>query len=238
MNMKKVFLASTFSTALILSGCGGGGGDDATQVVADLTVTISGQITDLNDLPLSGVAIEGIYNNPGDPLNPSTNSDASGNFSIELLKGDAVYLRATKATYTTINSGKWAYNTDESGFNFGIPLQAETQAVIDAAYGIGTAALADKAWLVVDVVSATNGNEINNQSITVSVTLEKNVYTACDGSDSGASATIAPPCNPSRPGPMYIASSVAAANVNVTVATETQTAVLRKGEITYLEFEQ
>ena len=236
MNMKKIFLASACSSAIILSGCGGGGGD-ATQVVADLTVTISGQITDSADSPLPGVAIEGVYNNPGDPLNPSTNSNNNGNFSIDVLKSDAVYLRATKATYATLNSAKWTYNADEMGFDFGMPDTTEAQAIIDAAYGAGTA-LADKAWLVVDVVNAANGNEINNQSIAVSPAPEDEVYTACTGFDSGASATIAPPCNPSRPGPMYIASFAASATVNVTVATETQTAVLTKGEITYLDFEQ
>lgn len=237
MNMKKVFLASTFSTMLILSGCGGGGGGgDTTQVVDDLTVTISGQITDSYGLSLPGVTIEGVYNNPGDPLNPSTSSDNNGNFSIEVLKGDVVYLHATKATYATINSGKWAYNANESGFDFGIPTTIEAQDAINLLFASNTPNLADKAWLVVDVISAANGNDVAGQTITAvpapATTAE--AYPDCNGVP-GATSTIA--CT-NRLSPMYMAYFDAGTNVSVTVAAETQTAVLRKGEITYLEFEQ
>ena len=80
--------------------------------------------------------------------------------------------------------------------------------------------------------------EVNNQTITISVPFEKEVYTACDGSDSGASATNGAPCDPDRQGPMYIASFISTTEAQVTVGTETQTAPLRMGEITVLEFEQ
>ena len=233
--MNKIILASVFSSAFILSACSSSS-DDVAQIIGDEFVNISGQITDLNDAPLSGVAIEGVYTDPGAPLNPTTTSAATtGNFSLPVIKGDAFYLRGTKATYTTLNSAKGALSVDEAGFDIGIPTEIEAQGVIDAAYGAGTA-LATQAWLVVDVSDA--AGEVNNQTITISVPFDKEVYTACDGSDSGASATNGAPCSPDRQGPMYIASFNSTTEAQVTVGGETQTAPIRMGEITYLEFEQ
>lgn len=77
--MKKIILASALGAAVILSGCGGGG-DDAAQVIADEFISISGKISNLNDMGESGVVVQGVYSSPGDVLNPTITTDSSGNF--------------------------------------------------------------------------------------------------------------------------------------------------------------
>jgi len=233
MNMKKIFLVGAFSSLLILSGCGSSGGGGG--AVVDL-VTVSGQITDLSDISLQGVTIEGIYNNPGDPLNPTTTSDANGNYSFKVLKGDAVYLQARKATYTTMNSGKEALNANEPGFDIGMPTSIEAQDVINLVFTATTPNLADKAWLVVEVVSATTGEDVGGETIIAASTPAEEVYMNCFDALSGGSVTIAGCMTITTP--MYMAYYDAGTVTTVTVGAETQTAVLRKGEVTILEFEQ
>jgi hypothetical protein len=231
--MNKILIASAFSSALILlSACSS---DDAAQVIADLEVTVSGKTTDINDAPLAGVAIEGVYTDPGGLLNPRTTSDAGGNFSFKVLKGDAFYLRGTKATYTTMNSAKGALSVDEAGLDIGIPTLFEAQDVINLVFMGAPPLLAEKAWLVVDVVSAANGNDVPGQTITAASTPDGEVYPSCNGAP-GSTETIAGCAD--RPSPMYMAYYNAAIETTVTVGNETQTAPIRMGEITYLEFEQ
>ena len=229
--MKKILLVSAFSSALILSACSS---DDAAQIIADEFVTVSGLTTNVDGAVLSGVDIEGVYTDPGGLLNPTTKSaTTTGIFTLPVIKGDTFYLRSTISGYATVNSAKGALSANEAGVEIGIPTESEAQSVIDAAYGAGTA-LETKAWLVVDVSDA--AGEVNNETIGVSIPLDHEVYTNCDGSDSGATATVA--CLPDRQGPMYIASFISTTEAQVTVGTETQTAPLRMGEITVLEFEQ
>ena len=232
--MNKIILASVFSSAFILSACSSSS-DDAAQIILDEFVTVSGKITDMNDGILSGVAIEGVYTDPGGLLNPSTKSDASGNFSLQVLKGDAFYLRGTIATYATMNSAKGALSVDEVGFDIGIPTETEAQDVINLVFTDVTPNLADKAWLVVDVVTAANGDDVSGQTITAASTPDAEVYPDCDGAPTSG-PTIAG-CT-DRSTPMYMAYYDATIETTVTVGSETQTAVIRKGEITYLEFEQ
>ena len=95
--------------------------------------------------------------------------------------------------------------------------------------------LVNKAWLVVDIEDE-NGDEVNGQTITSTISPADEVYTECDGADSGLTATTGP-CPSGRPSPMYIAYFDAAVEANITVGSETQLAPIRMGEITYLEFE-
>ena len=233
--MKKILLVSAFSSALILSACSSS--DDAVQIIDDLEVTVSGKTTDINDGVLPGVAIEGVYTDPGGLLNPTTTSDATtGNFSLSVIKGDAFYLRGTKATYATINSAKGALSANEAGLEIGIPTEIEAQAIITLAFANNTPDLVDKAWLVVDVELAANGDEVDGATIAPLPAPDAFVYTDCNGVDTSNIATEAP-C-PNRPGPMYIAYYNASTEITVTVGSETQTAPIRTGEITVLEFEQ
>ncbi len=232
--MKQLFLASILGSALVLSGCGGAS-DAVNDLVDNLNVTVSGTVTDSMDNPLAGVKVEGVYASPGDALNPVDSTDASGNFSIKILKNNAAYLQLSKQGFVTMNMPKKALNADMTGINLGLPTTEEAQGVLTAAYGT-TIALSSRAWLAVDVVDA-NGDEVGGQSISVSgATAEKQVYTSCTGIDSMGTTTVGP-C-PDRPSPMYVSSFTAGATVTVGVGAETQTAVLRMGEVTYLEFEQ
>ena len=234
--MNKILLASAFSSALILSACSSS--DDPAQIIADLEATVSGIITSINDVGESDVAIEAVFTDPGGLLNPKTTSDTGGNFSLQVLKGDDFYLQATKNGFATINSARTTIIADETGLEFGIPTLLEAKTVIDTAFAPAVIVLADKAWLVVDVADV-NGDEVTGISISSVPGPIDAVYTLCDGTDSGVNVTAgALPCNPDRPASMYIAYYDATMEVSVTVGSETQTAPVRMGEITELEFVQ
>lgn len=235
--MKNILLVSAFSSALILAACSSSS-DDAAQIIADEFITVSGKTTDISDtpLPLQDVAIAGVYGAPGGLLDPTDTSGADGSFSLQVIKGDPFSLRATKADYATLNSARAALSANETGVEFGIPTEIEAQAVITLAFASATPDLADKAWLVVDVALAANGDEVNGATIVPIPAPDAFVYTDCSGADISNIATEAP-C-PNRPGPMYIAYYNSATEILVTVGGETQTAPVRMAEITVLEFEQ
>ncbi len=232
--MKKIIIASVLGITVILSGCGGGG-DDATQLVPQEFYTISGKISNLNDTGEPGVVVEGVYSSPGDVLNPTTTTDSSGDFSLQVLKNDAVFLRATKDSFATINSAKAPLNVNVSGLDIGMPTGDEAQFVIDTAFDTDTTLLENVAWLVVDIEDA-NGDGVVGETITSTISPADEVYTDCGGADSGLTTTMGP-CPSGRPSPMYIAYFDAAGEANITVGSETQLAPIRMGEITYLEFE-
>lgn len=232
--MKNILLVSAISSVLILSACSS---DDAAQIIADEFVNVSGQITNISDVAESGVAIEGVYTDPGGLLDPTTTSDANGNFTLSVIKGDSFYLRSTKSTFATVNTARTTLSVAETGVELGIPTTVEAQGVIDAALGASTTPIVNKAWLVVDVADAT-GTELNAVAISSIPGPIVVVYTKCDGTDSGGNVTADAPCIPDRSGPMYIAYFDTAVEASVTVGSETQTAPVRMGEITVLEFEQ
>jgi hypothetical protein len=232
--MKNIILASALGSALILTGCGGGD-DAATTFVAQEFVSISGKISNLNDTGEPDIFVEGVYSSPGDPLNPTTSTDSNGDFSLDVLKGDAVFLRAIKDSFATINSAKSPLNVNVSGLDIGMPTGAEAQSVIDTAFGADTTLLENVAWLVVDIEDE-NGEAVVGETITSSVSPTDEVYTDCNGADSNTTVTTGP-CPGGRPSPMYIAYFDAAVEANITVGSETQLAPIRMGEITYLEYE-
>ena len=94
----------------------------------------------------------------------------------------------------------------------------------------------NKAWLIVDVTDAA-GDEVNGQVITSSIPVGDEVYTDCDGTDSGLTETTGAPCADERASPVYIAYYDAAAQADISVAGTTQVTPLRMGEITALQFE-
>ncbi|MBT8134477.1 MAG: hypothetical protein KJO03_08200 [Gammaproteobacteria bacterium] len=232
--MRNIILVGALGAAAILSGCGGSS-DDTAQFVPQEFVSISGKISNLNDTGEPDIFVEGVYSSPGDSLNPTTSTDSSGNFSLDVLKGDAVFLRATKDSFATINSAKSALNVNVSGLDIGMPTGDEAQSVIDTAFGADTTPLENVAWLVVDIEDE-NGDEVSGQTITSTVSPADELYTECDGTDSGLTATTGP-CPSGRQSPMYIAYFNAAVEANITVGSETQLAPIRMGEITYLEYE-
>jgi mono/diheme cytochrome c family protein len=228
-NKATIILACTLGL-VNLQGCSS---DDVADAIADEFITVSGTMTDINGAALEGVNVEGVYTDPGAVLNPSDDTDANGDFSLQVLKNDVVYLRATKSTYATVNSAKEALSASVTGLDIGIPSETEAKTVIDTALGASTTPLANEAWLVVDIEDA-NGDQVSGQSVISTRTPSYEVYTDCDGTDSGGSVTVA--CPAGRDVPMYIAYFDATGDSNIKVGTETQTAPLRMGEIVALEF--
>lgn len=218
--------------ALLQSGCSS---DDVAQAIADEFVAISGKISNLSDTGEPDVEVEGVYSNPGDALNPTKTTDVSGNFSLQVLKNSAVYLRATKSSFATINSAKAPLNASVTGLDIGMPTVVQAQSMIDTAFDASTPPLQNHAWLVVDVVDPV-GEGVSGQTITSSITPTEFVYTECNGTDVGATATTGP-CPTGRTSPMYLAYFDAASEASITVGGETQTAPIRMGEITALEYE-
>jgi len=207
--------------------------DPATVTLTIELVSISGTIFDLGNTGEQDVDVEGVYTNPGDLQNPVTTTDADGVFSMQVFKDDAVYLHASKTSFATINTARTSLNADVTGIERFMPTEAEAQAVIDTAFDAPL--LVNHAWLMVDVEDA-NGNEVSGHTVSSIPAPVAEVYTDCDGADSGGDATTGP-CEPDRQGTMYIAYFDSTAETSVTVDTETQTAPVRMGEITFLEFE-
>lgn len=233
-NKAVYLLAGIIGVSLNLTGCGGSS-DDVAQVIADEFVTVSGKVTNLNDTGEPDVRLEGIYDAPGDILNPKTDTDTNGNFSLSVLKDDAVFLQARKSGFAIVNSQKVALATNVTELDIGLPTEGQAQDVIDNAF-TSMPALQNHAWLVVEIEDA-NGDGVSGQTVSVnSATVAGEVYTECDGTDGGATSTTGP-CPSDRVSPMYIAYFDVASEATVTVGSETQTAPIRMGEITALEFE-
>lgn len=230
-----VYCVSIILISLWFTACSSSG-DDAAKIIADEFVTISGTINDINNTPEPDVSVEGVYSNPGDPLNPviTTDDNAVSNFSIEVLRNTAVFFRAEKSTYAIINTAKAPFSADVTGVEVGIPTETEARAVINNAFE-SDPDLVNHAWLVVDVIDAT-GNEVYDQSISSTLAPVDEVYTNCDGMDSGMTETTGAPCA-DRQGPMYIAYFDVTGETVVSVGVEQQMAPIRMGEITALEFE-
>lgn len=223
------WLIAALASMQILSACSS---DEVEAVINDETVKVSGIIRGESDAPLGGVTVKAIYSD-NDPLNPSTTTAPDGTFSLTVLKNIAFSLQASANNYITLNSEKAASDTDITDVDFGLPTTAQAQQVIDDALGVNTTPLGNVAWLVVDVFDA-NGNEVGG--VTISTNADAEVYTACDGTDSTGTMTVAP-CVEDR-AVMYIAYFTSAGDISVTVAGDTKTAPVRLGEITLVEFEQ
>lgn len=228
------FLACITGLVFILSACSS---DDAAQVIADEFVNISGTITTSIPGDEVGVAVKGIYSD-NDPLNPSTTTGAGGVFSLPVLKNRAVSVQASKAGFATLNSAKEEFSVNEPGANAELPTTAEAEGAILTAFGAGPT-LAGQAWLAVDVLDANTGDDIAGIAISTTGTPVGVVFTTCTGGDSGLAVTVVDdvPCN--RDGPMYFAYfDTDSTEVTVSDGTTQQLAPVRRGEVTFLEFEQ
>ena len=230
-------LACLLGAAYLVAACSS---DDTAQIVADESVTITGTINNLGDPAeaVSGVEIEAVYGSPGDALNPVafSNSNAVNNFSLEVFSNTPFFLHATKDTFATINTARTALNADITVDPVEIPTVDQAQSIIDTAFS-STVQLSDYAWLVVDVVDV-NDNGVIGKTISIPPTFETfgETYTNCDGTGSTGGETTGP-CPEGRQAPMYIAFFDKFGEVSITVGGQKQTAPIRKGEITVLEFE-
>ena len=230
-NKAGLILTSIMGGLFILSSCSS---DDAAQIIADEFISISGKITSsANPTGEEGVTVKGIYSD-GNILNPSTTTIADGTYSLDVLKNTPVSAQASKSTFATLNSAKEALSANETGFDVEMVASTDAEAAIATVFPGPT--LAGQAWLAVNVVDASDV-EVNGVAISTTGSPTDTAATACDGTDSGGDVTVAP-C-PTRGGPMYFAYFDAdSIEVTVTAGSASQLAPVRRGEITYLEFEQ
>lgn len=232
------FLVSITGLVLILSACSS---DDVSQVFADEFITIRGTIfSTAKPEPgpgEAGVKVEGIYSD-NNPLNPEDVTVTGGVFSLDVLKNTAVSLRASKNGFATLNSAKEALSVDILDADFELATTAEAETMLSDAFG-GGPWLDGQAWLAVNVLDANTGAEIAGVAISTTGSPFNVVYTNCAGNDVGATATLVDvtPCN--RDGTMYLAYFDAdSTEVTVSDGTSSQLAPVRRGEVTFLEFEQ
>ena len=236
------FFAGVLALTFVLAGCSSSSSSSPTTTPATATVTVSGTVTNLALVPEPGVAVEGVYTTPGDAGNTTATTDASGNYTLTVETNRAVYIRFTKAGFLTLNSEKGTLTTNETGNDIEYPTTTETQALIDVAWQVkGTnPQLGNHAWLAVDVTDALD-NEVNNESITSVPAVTDEVYTECDGTDSGGNVTTGATRPADRQAPMYIGYFDATADASVSAAptsNDTRIAPVRMGEFTFVDFAQ
>jgi cytochrome c5 len=205
---------------------------DDTPVTDDLTdITVSGVITDSNAVPLTGVAVQGVYISSS-AVNPSTSTDTDGGFALTLEANTAFYLSGAFLGYATLNSEVLNTSVSIAGLDIEMPRSPEVEAIIEAAFPTAGLAIVNHAWLAVDIEDD-NGNQISGKAITPDIEPSGFAYTNCDGSPRDDNTTIA--CA-DRDGPMYIAYYDAAAETTVTALEQTKTAPLRIEQVTALEY--
>ena len=236
-NKLRHLLPGLFVSFLMLPACSS---DDVQKIVDEVVgdVTVSGQLTSsANPSGEQDVSVKGIYGGVlGDT--DSVTTDASGMYSLVILKDTPVSLQASKTGFVTLNSATDSLSADESGFDI------EMVTVDDANDAIDQVFPAQKidgfAWLVVNVVDSADA-EVGGVKITTTGDPTETAATDCDGGNISADTTYTDdPCIPERPGPMYFA-HFDTDSAEITVTAEgigTQLAPVRRGEVTYLEFVQ
>ncbi len=225
-------LSYTAASVFVLAGCSSS--DDSTPVTTTTPVgdiTVSGVMTDINGVPLTGVTVQGVYTSSS-AVNPSTLTDTGGGFSLTLEANTAFHLNGTFLGYATLNSEILDTSVNITGLDIDMPRSPEVEAFIDAAFPTDQLAIVNHAWLAVDIVDE-NGNDVSGETIALSVPPSDFVYRDCDGTPSGGNTTIA--CL-DRAGPMYIAYFDAAAESTASTVDQTKTAPLRIDQVTALEY--
>jgi len=230
--MKKYLFICILGFSFILPACTD---EEITNFFYVKTITVSGKTLNLSNIEEPEASIEGIYISPGNSLNPVVTSDNNGDFSLQLLEDDSFYLRATKSGFVSVNTARRSLSDDETGIEIKMPTETETQDVINSAF-VFAPQLVNHAWLLVDTVN-TAGEEVIGQSVVLSAAPSAAAYLDCDGSDSGLNETTGAPCPADRSGPMYITYFDTAGEIDISVGNESQTASIKMGEITRLEFE-
>ena len=229
------FFAGMLALAFVISGCS----SSDSSAPAAATVTVSGTVTNIAGAPEPGVAVEGVYTTPGDAGNATATTDASGNYTLTVETNKTVYVRFSKTGFITLNSEKGTLTANETGNDIEYPTTGEVQTLINTAFDQSLPPLANHAWLAVDVTDALD-NEVMGETITSAPAVTEEVYTNCNGTDSGGLVTTGAPCA-DRQSPMYMGYFGATADVSVSAAptlNETRIAPVRMGEFTFVDFDQ
>lgn len=236
------FLACISGLVFMLSACSS---DDAAQTIADEFlgeefVELKGKITSSeNSGGENDVAVKGIYSD-GNLLNAETVTANGGTFTLSVLKNTPVSVQASKTDFATLNSARTSFSANSAGFKLEMTTTALADAMIDQAFQATLTLDGGQAWLAVNVVDNA-GTEVDGAVITMTSIPANMVDEAaldCDGIASAGVTTIYPPCITERDGPMYLAYFSADTEVTVTVdgVAAPQTAPVRVGQVTYLEF--
>ena len=234
MNIQPVcLLAVATGLTFMLSACSN---DDIADLLAGESVTISGTITGTRGIALENVRVEAVYSSPGGALNPVAITDADGNYVLQVFKNDTLYLHVSKSAFVTTNTARATFDVDQTKLDLAIFSEAEAQAVIDTAFVSTAPVLINHAWLLIDVVDS-NGDEMNGQAVISTLMPTEQVYTDCDGTDSGGDVTTGAPCPVDREAPMYIAYFDSPGETGINVDDGALVAPIRMGEFTYVVFE-
>ncbi|MBT8120144.1 MAG: hypothetical protein KJN89_10550 [Gammaproteobacteria bacterium] len=231
--MKQTLIASALFSTLAVSACTE---EEITNFFRgeDNEISVSGKTNNIDDTAEAAVNIEGVYDTPGEPSNPTTTSDANGDFSLQLKENESFYLRASKNGLVSIISSEMNLSSDKADIIFQMPTETEAQDIINTAFSF-TPQLFNHAWLLVNVTTSA-GDEANSYPVILSAIPAGAVYTSCDGTDSGLIETTGAPCSTDRPAPMYIAYYDTSGNITATVGDESQNISIRIGEIAEIKF--
>ena len=224
------------SASAWLAACGGSGGSPA-------TVTISGKVsTEANPGGEAGVMVRGLYKTGSS--NP-TMTAADGTYTLTVEKERIVSIQFSKPGFITLNTTNQAPNNDQIGFDVDpYPTTAAVQMIIDIATGVSSIPIASKGWLIAEAIDGM-GNELNGITFSSAFfnpllfPLEAEVYTLCDGTDSGGIVTTGAPCPPPGRDIMYGAyfdAAVLPGSIDVNVPGQGKGAPVRLGEITVVNF--
>lgn len=231
--MKKTLFIGAILSILILSACTE---EEVSNFFGgeDKEITVSGKTNNTTATAEPEVRIEGVYITPTDTSNPTVDSDTSGEFALQLNENESFYLRASKSGFVSISSRQMNLSADQTDVVIEMPTEAQVQDMINTAFTSAPESF-NHAWLAVNVVTTTD-DEANGYEVALSAIPAGSVYTSCNGTDSGLFETTGAPCPSDRSAPMYIAYYDTAGDVIATVGIESQTASIRMGEITRLEF--
>ncbi len=223
----KIILLIGFTTWL--TACGGGSSSSSSS-----TGTISGIVaTTTNPGGETGVTVKGFYLGSSDTTS-STMTAANGSYTLTVERNRSVSVQFSKPGFITLNMETIEATSDVTGFgptNFATT--AYVQGVMDTATGGTGIAIASKGWLIARAVDAMD-NEVNGVAVLSTVAPEAEVYTLCDGTDSGGNVTIGAPCSPPGRDIMYGAYFDAAdlpVETDVNVLGEVHKLPIRLGEI-------
>lgn len=231
--MTKTLIAGALLSTLIVSACTE---DEITNFFTGEVkeITVSGKTSISDGSAETEVNIEGIYFPPGDISNPTSTSDADGDFALKMVENESFYLRASKIGLVSIISSEMNLSSDKTDIAFQMQTATEVQDILNTAFSIAPQ-LFNHAWLVINV-ETTAGDEANGYPVVLSALPAGAVYTSCDGTDSGLLETAGAPCSLDRPAPMYIAYYDNAGEITASVGDESQSASIRIGELANINF--
>ena len=232
-------LACVLGLAFVISGCSSSSSPAATTTpTTQTTVNISGKtITDDDPLtPLADVTIKGFYSDTD--VTSSVTSAADGSFTLPVTINKAVSAQASKLTYATLNTAKRAFPASIDAGNIELVTVSDVNLLISGVFGEGLT-LNQFAWLAVDVVNEATQDDVAGVTITVTgVAPVAIAYLDCSGLNASQISTVVDenPCD--KPVAYLAYFDVGSTEVTVSIGSDSELIPVRRGEVSYHEFEQ